>query len=54
MPPQSFLNLMEFKEQYGNEGITTLWNEVHSWTSDPKKLFRNYSSEYIAQLLRKE
>ena len=52
--PQSFLNLVEFKEQYGNEGVTTLWNEVHSWTSDPKKLFRNYSSEYIAQLLRKQ
>lgn len=51
--PQSFLNLVEFKEQYGDKGVTTLWNEVNSWTSDPKKLFRNYSSEYIAQLLRK-
>ncbi len=52
--PQSFLNLVEFKEQYGNKGVTTLWHEVHSWTSDPKKLFGNYSSEYIAQLLRKQ
>ena len=52
--PQSFLNYAEFKQEYGTEGVKQLWDEAHSWTSDPKKIFRNYSSEYIAQVLRKK
>lgn len=52
--PESFLNYAEFKQEYGTGGIKQLWDEAHSWTSDPKKIFRNYSSEYIAQVLRKK
>ena len=52
--PPSFLNYVEFKQEYGTEGIKTLWDEAHSWIGDPKKVFRNYSSEYIAQILRKK
>ena len=52
--PPGFLNYVEFKQEYGIEGIETLWKEAYSWTSDPKKIFRNYSSDYIVQILRKK
>ena len=51
--PKGFLNFAEFKEEHGETGFTKLWNEVHSWTADPKKIFRNYSAEYLSGLLRK-
>ncbi len=42
----------ELKEQFGEEGLEKLWQEVKSWVDDPKKLFRNYSAEYLISLLR--
>lgn len=51
--PEGFLNMVEFKKQYGQEGLEKLWDEVKSWMEDPKKLFRNYSSEYLSYVLRK-
>ncbi len=50
--PEGFLNLVEFKKQYGEQGLEKLWAEVKNWTSDPKKLFRNYSAEYLTYVLR--
>lgn len=50
--PEGFLNLVEFKKQYGDKGLEKLWEEAKNWTSDPKKLFRNYSAEYLTYILR--
>ena len=50
--PDGFLNFVRFKEQFGEEGIEKLWNEVCSWVEEPKKLLRNYTAEYFLQLLR--
>ena len=50
--PESFLNLVKFEEEFGQHGIDKLWEEAVSWVSDPKRLFRNYTAEYILQILR--
>jgi hypothetical protein len=51
--PDGFLNLVEFKKEYGKKGIDALWEEVNNWVTDPKKVFRNYSAEYLLSVLRK-
>ena len=51
--PGGFLNLIEFEREFGQVGLDKLWNNVVSWVSDPKKLFRNYSAEYLLQVLRR-
>ena len=50
--PVGFLNLVKFEEEFGQTGLDKLWCETVSWVSDPKKLFRNYSAEYLLQVLR--
>ena len=50
--PSGFLDLADFKTQFGESGIETLWKEATAWVLNPKKLFRNYSTEYFSQLLR--
>ncbi len=50
--PNGFLNSVKFEEEFGQAGLDKLWNETVSWVSDPKKLFRNYSAEYLLQVLR--
>lgn len=49
--PQGLLNFSEFMDTYGNDGFDRLWAETQSWVSDAKKLFRNYSVDYIRLLL---
>lgn len=50
--PSGFLDIDDFKVQFGNEGVDKLWKEAKAWVTDPKKLFRNYSVDYFVQLLR--
>jgi ssDNA-binding Zn-finger/Zn-ribbon topoisomerase 1 len=51
--PEGFLNYIEFKKRYGSEGLEKLWEEAKSWILDSKKLFRNYSAEYLMYVLHK-
>jgi hypothetical protein len=48
---KAFLNYREFIHHFGNRGIELLWTEVYSWVVEPKKFFRNYSIEYIQELV---
>ena len=41
-----------FMGRYGDNGLLCIYNEVENWISDPKKFFRNYSEEYILEVLR--
>ena len=50
--PTGFLNFEKFKEEFGERGILKLWEQSESWVSDPKKLFRNYTAQYLLQVLR--
>lgn len=44
-------NYQIFMEHFGEKGLVCIYNEVEDWLSEPKKFFRNYSLEYILQLL---
>lgn len=45
-------NYANFLEHYQEKGIKKLWIEVTSWLEEPRKFFRNYSMEYIFDLIR--
>ena len=47
----AFTNWKDFNSTYGIKGIEILWNEVKNWADSPKKFFRNYSVDYLEELL---
>lgn len=51
--PEGLINYEHFISNYGDNGFSKLWKEIESWPQNPKKLFRNYSIEYFANLLEK-
>lgn len=50
---ESILSFNSFYNQYGEKGLVVLWREVLDWISEPRKFFRNYSIEYLYNLLDK-
>lgn len=49
--PQELIDFNQFIESWGEKGLQILWEEVQSWVSNPKKLFRDYSVDYFKLLL---
>ncbi|MBI4981100.1 hypothetical protein HZC30_06105 [Candidatus Woesearchaeota archaeon] len=45
--PEEFVNFTKFEESFGLEGLIKVLDEVRIWISDPKKIYRNYSVEYL-------
>ena len=45
--PLELVDFEAFEMAFGLAGLAKVWHEVLSWVSDPKKLFRNYSVEYL-------
>ena len=50
--PIGFKDYNEFISIYGYEGLVVLYNEIASWVKSPNKFFRNYSIEYIENILK--
>ena len=48
--PQEFLDYKKFQETFGISGLETVLNEARSWVTEPKKLFRNYSVDYLRKV----
>ena len=48
--PLEFLDYKKFKETFGIHGLETVLNESRKWIEDPKKLFRNYSVDYLRKV----
>lgn len=48
--PSYIVDYENLNKAKGVNGLTTLYNEVHSWLEEPYKLFRNYSVYYFMQL----
>lgn len=42
-----------FIARFGNKGLDAILNEVDAWLSESKKFFRNYSLDYIIEVLKK-
>lgn len=42
------------KSEFGSgaDGLRRIWDEVHRWMDDPKKLFRTFSVEYLNRAIR--
>lgn len=49
--PKGLVNYHDFKKDYGKTGLEKVWNEINNWTSESKKLFRNYSIEYMKSVI---
>lgn len=41
-----------FISKFGEKGLEHIYLEVENWLSEPKKFFRNYSLEYILEVLK--
>lgn len=50
--PEGLADYAAFVRVYGQAGFDRLWDEIRGWVSDPARLFRSYSIDYIARLLR--
>jgi len=48
--PLEFLDYRKFQETFGANGLETVLNESRKWVEDPKKLFRNYSIDYLRKV----
>ncbi len=48
--PLEFLDYKKFRETFGVSGLETVLNETRRWIEDPKKLFRNYSVNYLRKV----
>jgi len=51
--PKGFIDFSMFLDTYGERGLDSLWFEIQSWINDTKKLFRNYSIDYLKLILEK-
>lgn len=52
--PEGLVNLSEFLKTFGWEGLNVLWEEALEWAQNPEKLFRNYSIDYILEILKRK
>jgi len=48
--PTEFLDYKKLQETFGMEGLKIILAEVRRWIEDPKKLFRNYSVDYLRKV----
>ena len=51
---KGFDHYANFLDRYHEDGLIKLWDEVSLWMEDPKKFFRNYSIDYIYDLINKD
>lgn len=52
--PEELINYEAFRRTYGERGLDILWEEVSDWVQDPRKLFRNYTLDYMDLVLKSE
>jgi hypothetical protein len=49
--PEAFLNLDTLLNDHGDDILNTLWTEVTRWASEPRRLNRAYTVDYLAHLI---
>lgn len=49
--PQYFVDFEALLEAFGDSVVQTLYGEVQDWLEDPKKVFRNYTVDYMQGVL---
>lgn len=51
--PEAFLNLDVLLDHHGDDALNALWAEVQQWATEPRRLHRAYTVDYLAGLLPK-
>ena len=49
--PQYFVNLEALREAFGDHIVEVLLRQAQEWLDDPKKVFRNYTLDYMQRVL---
>lgn len=49
--PEPFLNLDVLLAQHGDQNLDTIWAEATRWATEPRRLHRTYTVDYITALL---
>ena len=50
--PEAFLNLDVLLDQHGDDALDAIWTEVTRWATEPRRLHRSYTVDYLADLIR--
>jgi hypothetical protein len=50
--PEAFLNLDSLLNHHGEDILDTLWTEITRWATEPRRLNRAYTVDYLADLTR--
>jgi len=50
--PEEFVNFTLLQERFGDRGLELSLNEAREWAKEPRKLFRNYSVEYLREVFK--
>jgi hypothetical protein len=49
--PEAFLDLDILLDQHGDDALDALWTEITRWASEPRRLHRAYTVDYLADLI---
>jgi hypothetical protein len=49
--PRSYLDLDLLLADHGEQTLEILWNEIHTWAREPRRLHRSYTLDYLHALL---
>ena len=50
--PEAFLNLDILLDHHGDDTLNAIWTEVWRWATEPRRLHRAYTVDYLATILR--
>jgi len=48
---EAFLNLDVLLDQHGDDALDAIWTEVTRWATEPRRLHRSYTVDYLADLI---
>lgn len=49
--PQHYVNFEALRQQFGDGVVERLWDEARRWVDAPRRLFRNYTLQYMEAVL---
>ena len=54
MYDEYIVNISLIKDELGDDAIKKLWNVFSPWASDPKYFFRDYTVNYLLEVMKEE
>lgn len=50
--PEAFLNLDILLDHHGDDALNALWAEASRWATEPRRLHRSYTTDYLHKVIR--